>query len=189
MSEDNVATSVDHPSHDHPSSNHKKMSRTRLGATVAVGLASALLLAGCGGGGGAEPLTEEALVQRANDICTRHTDSIVSSTRSAFPGKEVPSADRLRDFAEQKVIPEVERQVEELEGLDAPEELSEDFNRYVDETNRAVEKVKKAPTSVFSQVDANDAFKEANAAAGRLKLTACAQGSDEWARAPALPAQ
>jgi hypothetical protein len=174
---------------DHRLPNHKKTSRTRRRWTVAVGLASALLLAGCGGGGDARALTEDALVQRANDICARHTDRIVSSATSAFPTKVVPSAQRLEEFAEQMVIPELERQVDEFESLEPPEFLRDNFDAYLDEARRAVEKVKKAPTFVFSQVDANDAFKEANAAANKLNLTACAQGSDKWSRAPALPPQ
>lgn len=67
--------------------------------------------------------------------------------------------------------------------------MRDDFDAYLDEARRAVEKVEKAPTFVFSQVDANDAFKEANAAANKLNLTECAQGSDKWSRAPALPPQ
>ncbi|MDP8992417.1 MAG: hypothetical protein M3N31_05090 [Actinomycetota bacterium] len=147
------------------------------------------MLVGCGGSDEAKPLTEDALVQRANDVCARHTEQIVSTARSAFPTEEVPSPDRLGTFAEQVVIPEIERQVDELEDLVPPEEATEGFDRYLDEAKRAVEKVKKAPTLVFSQVEANDAFREANAAASRLNLTACAQGSDKWARAPALPPQ
>jgi hypothetical protein len=179
-----VSTSVDHRL---PSDN--KTPRGRLGWKLAVGLASALLLAGCGGGGDAKALTEGALVQRANDICARQTDRIVSSARSAFPSQVVPSAQRLEEFAEQMVIPELERQVDELESLSPPEILRDNFDAYLDEARRAVEKVKKAPTFVFSQVDANDAFKEANAAANKLNLTACAQGSDKWSRGPALPPQ
>ncbi len=183
MTEGDSATLV-----DHLSPKHKQTSTTRLVAMAAVALALALLV-GCGAGDEAKPLTGDALVQRANDVCARHTEQIVSTARSTFPTKEVPSPDRLRAFAEQVVIPEIERQVDELEDLLPPEEATEEFDRYLDEAKRAVKKVKKAPTLVFSQVEVNDAFGEANAVANRLNLTACAQGSDKWARAPALPPQ
>jgi len=131
-------------------------------------------------------LAEGQLVTRANEICSRHTQQIVTAAQSRFPTLEIPAAGALVGFAEQTVVPEAEKLVNQLESLNPAEDQERQYDQYLDEADRALEKMKRAPSMVFSQVNPHDAFREANAEAEDLGLTACVTASEQWSNAPFL---
>ncbi len=153
--------------------------------TAALGLVGALALASCGGD---DPrrLSEGEAVARADGLCAQHTQQIVTAAQSRFPTPEVPAADALVDFARQTVVPEAERLVRQLESLRPPEDQQEDFEEYLRDVNLALGRLKAAPSMAFSEMDAQDAFREANALAEDLGLSACARASQQWSDAPFL---
>ncbi len=153
--------------------------------TVALGMVGALVLVSCGENG-PRRLSEGETIARADGLCAQHTQHIMTTAQSRFPTPEVPPADALVDFAGQTVVPEAERLVRQLESLSAPEDQHEDFEDYLREANLALRRLKAAPYLAFSEIDAHDAFLEANALANDLGLSACARASRQWADAPFL---
>jgi hypothetical protein len=152
---------------------------------VVIGLVGTLTLASCGGGD-SRGLSEGQLVARANALCTQHTQEITAAAQSRFPTLDIPAAAALIDFAEQKVVPEAEKLVDQLESLSAPEDVEQDFHEYLIRANTAVGRMKVAPSMVFSEINAHDAFGDANEVAEDLGLTACARASEQWSNAPFL---
>ena len=92
----------------------------RAGGVVAL-LGAALVLAGCGGEDGGGQLSAEELRSQADAICARYDDEFNALG-------EPTSADELDAFLDD-AIPLVEEQTNELEELDPPDELADDWNR------------------------------------------------------------
>jgi hypothetical protein len=92
----------------------------RAGGVVAV-LGALFLLAGCGGEDGGGQLSAEELRGQADAICAKYDDEFNALG-------EPTSADELDAFLEE-AIPLVEEQTNELENLDAPDELADDWDR------------------------------------------------------------
>ena len=94
--------------------------------TGAMGLAAA----GCGGGG--DRLTREQLVEEADATC-REFDQRV---------EEVDEPESLDDVERyiQEIRPIVEEGTDELDALEPPEELEDDYDQWIEETRSAVDR-------------------------------------------------
>ncbi len=164
---------------------HRGRKPSRPGWSVALGMAAAITVASCGGDD-ARGLSEAELVARANEVCAQHTQHIVAAAKSRFRTPEVPAAGALVNFAQQTVVPEAEKLVGRLESVNAPADEAAEFDEYLRKLNRALERMKGAPSMVFSEIEAHDVFREANEVANDLRLTACAGASEQWSNAPFL---
>lgn len=143
---------------------------------VAVGIVAALVMVSCGGGGDEEALSEEELVRRSNEICSMHAQAIEDAARARFgASREVPSADEIEDLANNVVIPELDRMLDELEDLKPPDDEKEDFEDFIEETRRALDdEIKQDPSSILSEQAQSDPFVEANEKARDVGATECA---------------
>jgi flagellar hook-length control protein FliK len=93
-----------------------------------------LLAAGCGGGGG-DRLSEEEFREQANAICEEYDQKIAALGSPTSP-EDIPA------FVE-KGIPLIEQGLAELRDLNPPEELQEDYDRMLDETEKAIPAARK----------------------------------------------
>ena len=146
------------------------MSRTLAVLVVAVG---ALLAGGCGGGD--DRLSEADFRQQANDICT--------DVNGQLEGLEQPTTpDEVGAFVSD-AIPVLESGLDRLHGLNPPEDMEDDYNRFLAEADKSVPAARKLQQAAEDQdPDAlQDAVAEGDAADQRsddiardLGLTECA---------------
>ena len=142
----------------------------------ALGLALflALLAAGCGGGGG-DRLSQEDFRQQANAICEKY-DKKIQDLGSPQSPADIPA------FVE-KGIPLIRQGVAELRALKPPAEVQEDYDRMLDETEKAIPAAQKIADAAKKNDAAavQEAIKEgqqsddaSDALATKLKLDRCA---------------
>ena len=140
----------------------------------ALGIVATLLVAaGCGGGGG-DRLSEAELREQGNAICAKYQEQI--------DALETPSAvEDIPGYVEE-AAPIVEREIDELKELDPPEDVQETFDEMIAEAEKTVQ----AGRDLGEAAEANDAaaieqtLDEGNAASARadehateLGLTNC----------------
>jgi hypothetical protein len=103
----------------------------RLRTRVALGtIALAALLAGCGGDGSDDRLSEEEFRSQANAICADFNEKL-----NAVPAPESP--EDIPEFVD-RGIPLVEQGLAELRALNPPEELQEDYDAMLDEIAKQI---------------------------------------------------
>jgi hypothetical protein len=132
------------------------------------------LAVGCGGGGGGDRLSKQEFQQQANAICKRYNAKI------AALGPASPSD--IPQFVE-KGVPVIQQGIAELRALRPPADLEDDYNRMLDEAERAIPAARKLGDAAAKQDAAavQQAIKAGNAAdqasdriATKLGLSDCA---------------
>jgi hypothetical protein len=152
----------------------------RSGLAIVAG-AAALLLASCGGsgdGGGGQSLTADEFRQQADAICKQYEDKL---NELGSPS----SLDDLSAFVD-KAVPIIEEGNNKLQDLEAPDELSADWDRAMElqdknlqVTHDLQEALHDKDTAriqdLVSQLDATDA--ESTRLARKVGLENCGQQS------------
>lgn len=92
----------------------------------------AALVAGCGGG---DRLSKSEFQQQANAICDKY-DKRIQALGSPTSPAEIP------EFVE-KGIPVLEQGIDELRALNPPADLEADYDRMLDETEKAIPAARK----------------------------------------------
>ena len=164
--------------------------RVRITRTLVIGLLAALVLTSCGGDDDEDALSEAELVRRGNEICNTHAKHIEDEAKSRFgTSRNVPSVQETEDFANRVVVPAMDRMVDELEDLKAPDDEKDDFREYLRETEKSLDDdVKQDPVSILSEQASSDAFAEANEKATDVGLNECARVSERIRTAAAARA-
>ena len=141
---------------------------------LGLALVLAFLTAGCGGGGG-DRLSQEDFRQQANAICEKY-DKKIQDLGSPQSPADIPA------FVE-KGIPLIRQGVAELRALKPPAEVQEDYDRMLDETEKAIPAAQKIADAAKKNDAAavQEAIKEgqqsddtSDALATKLKLDRCA---------------
>jgi hypothetical protein len=136
---------------------------------VGLALVLACFAAGCGGGGNGD------FKAQAKAICKRYNAKITALGTPSSPA-DIPQ------YVE-KAVPLIQQGVAELRALEPPQELAADYNRMLDETEKAIPAAR-ALGQAAAKSDAagvQKALKEGNAAnqnsdrlATKIGLTECA---------------
>jgi hypothetical protein len=142
--------------------------------TTILAVAVAVTAAGCGGGGD-DRLSQKELQTQANAICEKYDNKIQALGSPSSP-------EEVSGFVDQ-VIPLLQQGVAELRALKPPADIEDDYDRMLDETEKAVPAARK----LADAAEKNDAaaLQEALAAARKadeasdeiatkLGLTGCA---------------
>jgi hypothetical protein len=137
--------------------------RACLTALLAV-VALSVVTAACGGGGDGR-LSNEDFQQQANAICKRYDEKIKAIGTPTSPA-DIPA------FVE-KGVPLIQQGIAELRALRPPADLQDDYDRMLDETEKAIPAARKLadaaanndPAAVQKAIQEGDA---ANAASDRL---------------------
>jgi hypothetical protein len=125
-----------------------------LGAVVAVG---------CGDEG---PSREE-FIREANAACERHAVPIREAAGNLLAGGELPDPREFRELALGTIIPEYNEQVGELQSLEPPDELSEEYQRYLEMSASTREEITQDPSMITNPAN----FEEVNRQAEQLGLS------------------
>jgi hypothetical protein len=140
----------------------------------ALGIVATLLVAaGCGGGGG-DRLSEAELREQGNAICAKYQEQI--------DALETPSAvEDIPGYVEE-AAPIVEREIDELKELDPPEDVQETFDEMIAEAEKTLvagrelsEAAEQNDEAAIEQAldEGNVASDRANDRAQSLGLTEC----------------
>jgi len=132
-----------------------------VGLALAVG---ATVAAGCGG---EEGPSREEFVQSANQICQQRMASIQEAAGRLLAGGQLPDPREFMQLARQTIIPQVSAQVNDLQQVEPPEELSQEYQEFLDMSSAARERITQDPTAI--QNPAN--FREVNQQAQQLGLS------------------
>jgi hypothetical protein len=156
-------------------SRNATLRRLRAGLTSATIAFVLALGAGCGGGGSEDRLTAADFRQQANAICEKYNEKIQAIGNPSTP-EEIP------EFVN-KGIPVIRQGIAELRALRPPAELEDDYDRMLDETEKAIPAAQKLAKAAKNRdaAAAQEAIAEGNEAdsasdklATSLKLDRCA---------------
>ncbi len=166
--------------------------KKRLLAATALALAAGSIAAGCGGGNdtttvsgasgatGAQgaPLTKDAFLAKANEICKQGNQSINQAGQQFFKSlglsqNQQPTSDQIQQFANQTAIPNIEAQITAIEALPAPSGDEDQVNAITDSAQQALDKLKADP-SLLAGNSSNDPFADVDKLAKQYGLDECA---------------
>lgn len=122
------------------------------GLALAVG---AVVAAGCGG-----PNREE-FTQSANAICKRHTVPIREAAGKLLAGGQLPDPREFMQLARGTIIPQYSAQVRELQGLQPPEELSQQYRRFLEMSDSARQELMRNPSAITNPASFEDVNRQA----------------------------
>jgi hypothetical protein len=138
--------------------------RLKSGRTTGLALAAgAVVAAGCGD----EGPSRERFGQEANAICERHAAPVTEAAGDLLAGDEQPDPQELRDLAWDTIIPEYNEQVGELQALKPPDELSEEYQRYLKMSASTREEITQDPSVLADAAN----FEEVNRQAEQFGLS------------------
>jgi len=141
------------------------------GLISAAVLAAAVVAAGCGGG--SDDLTKAEFDKQANAICKKGNQEIDKAANSVFTTKQAPSKADFEKFANDTLIPSVQKQIDQISDLNPPSADEDQVNAIVDEAQSALDQVKKDPTILENEKA--DPFKKANQLANAYGMNVCGQ--------------
>jgi hypothetical protein len=155
----------------------------RLVALLAALAALALIVAGCGSGGGStettSSLSKAEFVKKGNAICAEGNKEINEAfeefvkERGLSKTKKPPKAVR-EEAVETVLIPKIKKQVESMRALGPPDEEAEAF---VNAAEEALEKGEEDPTQ-FLKEESSGPFAKVNKLANEYGLTKCGEGEE-----------
>ena len=138
-----------------------------------------LVVAAACGGSSSSALSKDEFVKQGNAICKSGNDTLNAAEKAAFPNQtEQPDPATLQKFFKETLLPNIKKQIDDIDKLKAPKELESQADDLVTSARAALAKleaqVDKDPTSAFS---GEDPFADVNKKATAVGLTACADDS------------
>jgi hypothetical protein len=145
-------------------------------AIMLLGLAAvaAMVVAGCGGGGddstSTSSLAKPAWIAKADAICQQGNQEIEQAANEQF-GKqsEQPTDEQVQQFTKESVVPNVQKQIDQIRDLGAPSGDGDQVNKMLDTVQADIDETKSATTL------AGDPFADGNALALQYGLKVCGQ--------------
>ena len=132
-------------------------------------------LAACGGG--EDRLSQEEFVEQGNAICAAGTARQEKAAEAAFgdaSAEDPPSEEEFVAFIRESIIPDLERQFDELDDLNPPEDVEDDLDEGLAAARKAVDTAKENPDSMLEE-DSDVNFERANTLLARTGLDVCAE--------------
>ncbi len=149
--------------------------RVRAVGLACAGVLSISLVAACGNGG-EETLSKAQFIGEGNTICGQSLQAIRDSAQSTFTQRGlVPSPDQIEGVVENTLVPELDRQLEQLGELKPPSEDEGRVEEMLSEGRDGLEKVRAQPMLVMSAE--RDPLKRYQELAGDYGLESCSQTS------------
>lgn len=153
----------------------------RVFALLAGALAIALVAAGCGGGSDnttTASISKAEFEKKGNAICEKGEARIGqegAKYAKEHNVKQQPTTAQFTAMVETIVIPDIQRQLDELRALGAPAGLEKQVEETFAAVEEGLEEIKKEPTKAFGSEGQIPAFARANKMAKGLGLNACGE--------------
>ena len=151
----------------------------RLLKGLAVGTATALLLAACGGDG--DELSEEEFLTQANEICRVGEGEIEESFNEFFPNGEPTQAEVEEFLADNAteyrdaIVSNLRSQIDGIRDLDGPSAIEDDLDPLLDEGSVVIDGIAAGSPEEFFLTE-NEGLVEVITQLGELGLTSCGEG-------------
>jgi predicted small secreted protein len=153
----------------------------RLIVLLAALVASAMLVAGCGGGSDSSEstssLTKAEFVKQGNAVCAEGNKEIEEGfeefEKEHGSQSKQPTKAQLTEAIETIVLPAVRRQVEGVKALGAPSGEAAEVEAITDAAEEALEKSEEDPASLTTEKA--DPFAKANELANEYGLVKCGE--------------
>ena len=130
-------------------------------------------VAGDGDGDG-DSITKSQLLAKGNAICRQANDEVEAALRR-FEGR--PSQAQIEAFVSETVIPSIQRQVDRIEALGAPEGDEDELEGIVADTQEILDRAKADPEVIVgAERSDGDPFADVNRRLTRYGLTECGRG-------------
>jgi hypothetical protein len=146
---------------------------------VVIGMAVALTACGSSSSDSSTALTKAEFLKQGNAICRRGNKEIGEAAEKEFPhsgGK--PNEAKLEQFANQRIIPNIESQVQGISDLPAPEGDAAQVEAIVEAAEASIEKAKEDPSLMIDE-GGEDPFAKPDELATEYGLTACASEGEK----------
>ena len=155
--------------------------RPRLLVALA-GLIATCILAGCGGSSASSSTSGEALsksefLTQGNAICAKGGKEIQAAGRKVFTSSKAPSQATQEKFVTDTIIPNVQQQIDGIEGLAPPSGDESQVNAITEAAQSALDKARSDPSLLTDQGGTADPFAQANKLADAYGLNKCGSGS------------
>jgi hypothetical protein len=140
---------------------------------AACALAVGLIAAGCGSSNDnntttTSSITKAEFVTKANAICQQGNQAINQAGNSVFGKGQKPSQDQLNSFATDTIIPNVQKQLDDIKALGFPDDQAA---KIVNDAQSTLDKAKADPSVLTAQ--GQDPFADVNKEARAYGLTVC----------------
>jgi predicted small secreted protein len=105
--------------------------------------------------GAAEPaLSGAEYLAQASEICRTRIRELNRATRAAFGGGGGPPSDaEIQEFGTEAVIPGIQGLIDESRALRPPEDRADEFERFLDDAQAALDQVKADPSLLAQEQD------------------------------------
>ena len=139
---------------------------------IALSACATLALAGCGDDGGSESeeLSKAEFIEKADEICAEG-DEVIDEAEEGFADPDAPTEEEIDAAVEDVVIPEYERQLEELGDLEPPADDKDTIDEMLEHLQDAVDAMKED----WQSQETATAFQEASAIATEYGLEECGE--------------
>jgi hypothetical protein len=154
-----------------PSPNHRPTRASAL-VSLVVGLA---FVAGCGGGG-EKPISKAEYLKRAKTICRDSNQELAKASQETFKDVkqgEKASAEQLKRYARDVVVPMVRKQVEALRDLPDPKGAADQVDEIYDAFEKALDRIDERPSLLTDNPNVFDVFKEADELSKKYGFPVC----------------
>ena len=131
---------------------------------------AAVVLAGCGGDD--DTLTKSQFIKQADAICKQGNKRIEAQAEDTLPANEPPSKAQLTTFATETLIPDIQRQVDEVRELNEPSEDEDQVNAFLDSAQSELDKGEEDPLYITS----DKSFAKTNRLGKQYGFKVCSQG-------------
>jgi len=128
-----------------------------------------LVLSACGGGSSA--LSKDEFLKQGNAICDAGNKTI----ETAFPDQtSQPDPAAIKKFLDETLIPNITKQVDQLDGLKPPKELESTVDKLLSDARAALTKMKQQAATDPQAALEDDPFVDVNKQADAIGLSTCA---------------
>lgn len=141
---------------------------------VAAALATGMIAAGCGGDDGSSSSPTSSALTKSEFIT--QADAICKSGDAAINAAPQPKSQKQAEaFITSTVVPNVQKQVDQIRALGAPSGDEDQVNAILDSAQQGIDTVTADPSAIASR-NGSDPFADANQKAKAYGLEACGQG-------------
>lgn len=146
-------------------------------AAVVGALALGAVAAGCGGGGDQTATVPKAIfIKKANAICSARGKDIAASATKLYTREPKSKAEGVAieaEFVSASVIPAIEKEIEEVDAIGAPDKGEDSVEAIVDSVEEELDQAKADPAKYATS---RYAFAQAEKMADKYGLRTCPMG-------------
>ncbi len=154
--------------------------KRNLTSLAACALAIGLIAAGCGSSNdnstSTSSLTKAQWIAKADAICQQGNQEINTAGKQLFGNQQAPPSQADQEkFASDTLVPNIQKQIDDIRALGAPSGDEDQVNAILDAAQKGVDQAKANPSLLTEQGSGQDPFAGANKLATQYGMKVCGQ--------------